>query len=65
MPIPDKNYEYRLKGRMLKALAVVIGSNLDEEDRKKAEDIELVKKIQEMFEVDTQPAWYYYDVPGE
>ncbi|KAF9032430.1 hypothetical protein BJ165DRAFT_1396886 [Panaeolus papilionaceus] len=65
MPIPDKDGKYRLKGRMLKALAVVIGSNLDEVDRKKAEDIELVKKIQEMFEVDTQPAWYYYDVPGE
>ncbi|KAF9032423.1 hypothetical protein BJ165DRAFT_1410871 [Panaeolus papilionaceus] len=65
MPIPDKNYEYKLKGRVLKVLAVVIGINLNEEDRKKAEDVELVKKIQEMLEVETQPAWYYYDVPGK
>ncbi|EAU83319.1 hypothetical protein CC1G_10760 [Coprinopsis cinerea okayama7 len=51
------------EGRLWYPLGLVIGSNLNEEDMQQARDEALVKQVQEILEVKTQPAWYHYRNP--
>jgi mitochondrial fission protein ELM1 len=44
-------------------VAVVIGSNLTNEDLEQAKNEDLVKKAQEILQSTTQPAWYRYRNP--